>query len=84
MPNIAREKDTIDLRLTMAGLARLHDRYLRGMQHGMVLGDALEKDYRWIGEIERVLLGNGYYDAADIQKVHQMVNVNWKPEFDKE
>lgn len=84
MPNIAREKDTIDLRLTMSGLARLHDRFLRGMAHGLVLGDALEKDYRWISEIERILLGNGYYDAADIQKVHMMVNTNWKPEFDKE
>jgi len=82
MPNKLRAKDTIDLRITMAGLARVHDRYLRGMQHGLVLGDALEKDYRWINEIERVLLGNGYLSLEEVHKRHLLVNENWKPEFD--
>lgn len=84
MPNAARAKDTINLQITMAGLARVHDRYLRGMQHGLVLGDSLEKDYRWIDELERILLGNGYLSHEEIQKRHMLVNVHWKPEFDLE
>jgi len=82
MPNPNRAKRTIDLRITMAGLARVHDRYLRGMQHGLVLGDALEKDYRWISEIEQILLGSEYLSVEEIHKRHLLVNVHWKPEFD--
>lgn len=68
--------------ITMEGLARLHDRCLRGMQHSGVLGDALAADYRWIGSIERELLGNGYLDAGEIRKRHEIVNPNWKVEYD--
>jgi len=82
MPNPSKAKHTIDLRITMAGLARVHDRYLRGMQHGLILGDALEKDYRWIDEIERILLGNGYLSVEEIHKRHLLVNAHWKPEYD--
>jgi len=84
MPNDFRAKNTIDLRITMAGLARVHDRYLRGMQHGLVLGDSLEKDYRWISEIERILLGSGYLSQAEIHQRHMLVNEHWKPEFDQD
>lgn len=84
MPNQSRERDTIDLRITMAGLARVHDRYLRGMQHGLVLGDSLEKDYRWIDEIERILLGSGYLSVTEIHTRHLLVNEHWKPEFDSD
>ena len=82
--NPAKAKEAIHLRITMAGLARVHDRYLRGMQHGLVLGDELDKDFKWIGELERILLGSGYLDVADLKKRHLMVNARWKPEFDNE
>jgi len=80
-PDKATEK--INLQITMAGLARVHDRYLRGMQHGLVLGDDLDKDYRWINELERILIGSGYLSIEDIHKKHMMINQNWKPEFDR-
>lgn len=80
MPNPDKAKNTIDLRITMEGLARVHDRFLRGMQHGLVLGDSLEKDYRWIGEIERVLIGSGYLSREDIAIKHLLVNEHWRPE----
>jgi hypothetical protein len=83
VPNAQKAKATINLCITMAGLARVHDRYLRGMQHGLVLGDALEKDYRWIDEIERILLGSGYLSADEIHNRHLLVNEHWKPEYDK-
>jgi hypothetical protein len=82
MPNPLRAKDTINLQITMAGLARVHDRYLRGMQHGLVLGDELQKDYNWISELERILLGSGYLSREEIRKRHLLVNEKWKPEFD--
>lgn len=82
MPNKLRAKDKINLQISMAGLARVHDRYLRGMQHGIVLGDSLEKDYRWINELERILIGNGYLSVEEIYKRHLLVNANWKPEYD--
>lgn len=82
MPNSARAKDTINLQITMAGLARVHDRYLRGMKAGLVLGDSLDKDYRWIDELERILLGSGYLTHDEIHVRHMLVDINWKPEFD--
>lgn len=84
MPNPARGSESTHLAITMVGLARLHDRYLRGMKWGLVLGDALEKDMRWIAEIERILIGSGYYDAADVRQKHLEVDGNWLPQHDKE
>ena len=84
MPDPSRAKRTVNLQITMAGLARVHDRYLRGMQQGLVLGDALEKDYRWIDHLERILIGSGYLSVAEIHQRHLLVNENWKAEFDME
>lgn len=72
----------LNYRLTMEGAARLHDRFLRGMQHGAVLGDALTEDYNWISRLERVLLGMGYLAIEEIHNRHLLVNEHWKPEFD--
>ena len=83
MPNPHRAHEKWVLEISMAGLARVHDRYLRGMQHGFVLGDELSRDYRWINEIERVLLGSGYLTHAEIHQMHMLVNERWKPEFDQ-
>lgn len=82
MPNANRAKDKINLQITMQGLARVHDRYLRGMQQGLVLGDDLVKDYKWIDELERILLGNGYLSREEIHLRHAQVNARWKPEYD--
>ena len=66
----------------MAGLARVHDRYLRGMAHALVLGDSLEKDYRWVSELEKILLGSGYLTSEEILKRHSAANAHWLPEYD--
>ncbi len=82
MPNEARAKDKQILQITNAGLARVHDRYLKGMKASLVLGDSLEKDMRWIAELERVLIGSGYLSREEIHRRHKRVDEKWKPEFD--
>jgi hypothetical protein len=82
MPDETRAKRTINLQITMAGLARVHDRYLRGMSHALVLGDSLARDYKWISELERILLGSGYLTVEEINRRHLLANEHWKPEFD--
>lgn len=83
MPNASRAKEKVWLEISMAGLARVHDRYLKGMEHAIVLGDELARDYRWISEIERILLGKGYLTAEEIRKRHLMTNARWLPEYDQ-
>lgn len=77
--NPAKSSQTIHLAITMAGLARVHDRYLRGMRYGVVLGDQLDKDLRWVAEIERILIGSGYYDGADLRRKYLEAEVVWQP-----
>ena len=82
MPNPSKAGEVIHLAITMQGLARVHDRYLRGCKWGLVLGDALEKDLRWVAEIERILIGNGYYTDEDVRKKHLEVEAHWLPQYD--
>lgn len=82
MPDPLRAKHKTYLQITMAGLARVHDRYLRGMKSALVLGDSLEKDYRWISELERILIGSGYLSREEIHKRHIEADALWRPEYD--
>lgn len=83
MPNEAKAKEAIHLRITMAGLARVHDRYLRGMSAALVVGDELARDYKWVSELERILLGSGYLSPQEIRDRHLRANAKWRPEYDQ-
>ncbi len=73
----------LNFELTMEGLARLHDRCLRGLHSSAVLGDALDGDYRFIGALERELLGHDYLTIEEINRRHMLVDPHWKIEFDR-
>jgi hypothetical protein len=47
-----------------------------------VLGDSLEKDRRWLAEIERILIGSNYMTHAEIRARHLAANAHWLPEYD--
>jgi hypothetical protein len=82
MPNANRAREKTILEISMAGLARVHDRYLRGCSSSLVLGDSLEKDRRWLAEIERILIGSNYMTHAEIRARHLAANAHWLPEYD--
>lgn len=73
----------LNFELSMEGLARLHDRCLRGLHQSSVLGDALDGDYRFIGFLERELLGHDYLTVEEINRRHMLVDPHWKIEFDR-